>query len=101
MVGTVFLRMPGCRVQVGAAPRRQSSHDGPAKIQNAVNDFVGSLANDYFLPINKGDDGIRRMLNELYEVGVQRDGIAVQSGQLNHNGAFPVRRESWQHLYRH
>src|SRR5882724_6485444 len=72
------LRLHDGRVDVGT-PRRQSSQYRAPEIDDPENHVGGGLADDDLLPINKGDHRIGRVLHELDQIGVQRDGAAVQA----------------------
>lgn len=74
---------------VGIARYREQSrqHCAP-ELNYARYDLLGTLSHDDLLAAGQSEDGVRRILDELDEVGVDRKVLAIESGEMNHKILF-------------
>ena len=71
--------------QIFFAVRRSGAPDDPgAEGDNPGNDDLRPLPNDKMIPIEQGDNGIRRFLNTYDMVGVEVHLLLVHAGKKNH-----------------
>jgi hypothetical protein len=61
-----------------------AAHDGPAKLQHSFDHLIGGLAHHQLFAVEQSYDGVRRLLDVLNKVGVERKAGVVQAGKLDH-----------------
>src|SRR5271165_1206258 len=61
-----------------------AAHDGAAKLQDAVDHLSGGFTHHELLAVEQRDDRVRRLLDVLNKVGVERQAGIVQAGELDH-----------------
>jgi len=55
-----------------------------AVVQDALHYLGRGLADDHFVSGDESDDGVRALLDELNEFGIDDEWVPIQPGKFNH-----------------
>jgi hypothetical protein len=62
----------------------EGRHDGAAILDDALDDELGCFGADVLVPVDERDVGVVGSFHHLHQVGVEVEGGAVDTGELNH-----------------
>ena len=62
-----------------------------AILEGAAHDLGRGLAHDQFVSGDESDDGVRVLLDEFEQLGVDDDGMSIEPGEFDHRCAHPFK----------
>ena len=67
--------------------------DGPAKLDDFFENLLSGFEDHNFFTGDESENSVRGVLDEFDEVGIDRQGVIVEAGELDHSGSNPWRMD--------